>query len=62
MPLLCVVHLLKYIFCGADFGSTITLDLQGKLKTFLHSSQEQMAMRSFFEFIAHPCSSEVKFR
>jgi len=31
---------------GADFGSTIGLDLQQKLKPFLHSL-EQMAMRSF---------------
>jgi len=28
----------KYIFCGADFGSTIALDLQQKSKPFLHSS------------------------
>jgi len=32
-------------FC-ADFGSTIALDLQQKLKPFLHS-KEQMALRSF---------------
>jgi len=37
----------KYIFCGADFGSTIALDLQQKLKLYLHSCQEQMAMQSF---------------
>jgi len=37
----------KYIFCGADFGSTIALDLQQKLKPFLHPSQKQIAMRSF---------------
>jgi len=35
------------IFCGADFGSTIALDLRQKLKLLLHSSQKQMAMRSF---------------
>jgi len=34
-------------FCGADFGSTTALDLQQKLKPFLHSFLEQMAMRSF---------------
>jgi len=37
----------KSIFCGADFGSTIDLDLQQKLKPFLHSSKEQMALRYF---------------
>jgi len=26
----------KSIFCGADFGSTIALDLQQTLKPFLH--------------------------
>ena len=26
MPLLWVVHLQKYVFCGSDFGSTIALD------------------------------------
>jgi len=46
MSLLCAVLPQKSIFCGADFGSTITLDLQHKLKAFLHSSQEKMAMRS----------------
>jgi len=49
MPLLCVVPTQKYIFCGDDFGSTIDLDLdlQTKVKLFLHSSLEQMAMRYF---------------
>jgi len=51
----------KYIFCGADFGSTIALDLQQKLKPFLHSSKEQMALGFFLEFIALSCSSEVLF-
>jgi len=62
MPLLCVVPAQKSIFCGTGFGSTIALDLQDKSKTFLHSSEEQMAMRSVFEFIALLCNSEVKFR
>jgi len=35
--LLCVVPFQKSIFCGGDFGSTIALDLQQKLKPFLHS-------------------------
>jgi len=43
MSLLCVVPL-KSLFCGADFGSTIALDLQQQLKPFLHFSQEQMAI------------------
>jgi len=37
------------------------LDLQQKLKSFLHSSQETNGMRSFLEFMALSCSSEVKF-
>jgi len=45
-PLNSALPPLKYIFC-ADFGSTIDLDLQQKLKPFLHSSQEQIAMASF---------------
>jgi len=51
----------KSIFCGADFGSTIAQDLLQKSKPFLHSSQEQMAMRRFLKFISLPCSSEVFF-
>jgi len=47
MHLLCVEPPQKSIFCGADFGSTTALDLQQKLKPFLHSSLEQMAIRSF---------------
>jgi len=46
MPLLRGVPHQNFIFGSADFGSTIALDLQQKLKPFLHSSQ-QMAMRSF---------------
>jgi len=46
MPLFRVVPPQKYIFYGADFGSTIVFDLQQKFKPFLHSSQEQMPMRS----------------
>jgi len=37
----------NFIFCGADFGSTIALNLQQKLKPLLHSAQEHIAMRSF---------------
>jgi len=47
MPLLCVVPPQESIFCCADFGSKIALDLQQKLKHFLHSSKEQMALQSF---------------
>ena len=47
MPLLCVGPPQKSIFCCADFGSTIALDLQQKLKPFLHSSEKQMALQSF---------------
>jgi len=46
-----------YLF-GADFGSTVALDLQQNLKPFLHSSQDQIAMRSFLEIY----SSLVQFR
>jgi len=47
MTLLCVVPFQKYSFCGGDFGSTTALDLQEKLKPFLYSSQDQIAMRLF---------------
>jgi len=47
MPLLCVVPPQKSIFCCADFGSTIALDLQQKLKPFLHYSKKQMALQSY---------------
>jgi len=46
MPLLCVVPL-KNLFCCADFGATFALDVQQKLKPFLHFSKEQMALQSF---------------
>jgi len=36
----------KSIFCGSDFGSTIALDFELKLKTFLRSSHNQLTMRS----------------
>jgi len=48
----------KSTFCGADFGPTIVLDLQQKLKPFLHYSQEQMVIRSLLGI----CSSFVWFR
>jgi len=47
MPPLHVVPPQNFIFCGADFSSMIALDLQQKLKPFRHSSQQQMAMRSY---------------
>ena len=53
MPVLCVVPPQKSIFCCADFGAVIglddlrsELDLQQKLKPFLHSSKEQISLRS----------------
>ena len=48
------------IFCCTDFGSALVLDVQQKLKPFLHSTKEQMALLSL-EFIALSCSSEVLF-
>jgi len=47
MTLLRVVLFQKSIFCRGDFGSTIALDLQQKLKRFLHSSQDRTVMRFF---------------
>ena len=47
MPLLCVAPPQKSIFCCADFGSAIALDLQQKLKPFLHSSKKQLLLQSF---------------
>jgi len=58
MPLLCAVPSQKSIFCCADFGSTIAVDLQQKLKPFLHSSKKQMALQSFLGIY----SFFVKFR
>jgi len=49
MPLLRVVPPQNFTFCGADCGSRISLDLQQKLKPFLHSYQQQMKMRSFLD-------------
>jgi len=37
----------NFIFFGADFGSTIALNLQQKLERLLRTSQQQMSMRSF---------------
>ena len=64
MPLLLMCSLVppqKSIFCSADFGSTTVSYLQQTLKPFLHSSQEQIAMRFFLEFTALSCGSEVFF-
>jgi len=47
IPLLCVAPPQKYILFCADFASTIALDLQQKLKSFLHSSKKQTALQSF---------------
>jgi len=35
MPLSCEAPPQRYIFCGADIGSTIALDLQQKVKPFI---------------------------
>ena len=51
MTLLCVIPPQKCIFCDAEFGSTIALDLQQKLKPFLHSSQKQQ-----YCFLSEFCS------
>jgi len=58
MPLIPVASAQNFIFCGADFGSTIALDLQQKLKPILHSFQEQIAMQSFLGIY----SSSMQFR
>jgi len=50
--------ILKSIFSWTDFCSTISLDLQLKLQTCLHSSQKLMEMRSFLGIY----SSFVHFR
>jgi len=49
MPLLSVVPSQKSIFYCADFGSTIAVNLQQKLKPFLYSSKKQMALQPFLE-------------
>jgi len=59
-PLVCSA-LSKYIFCCADFGSTIALDLEKKLKPFLHSSKGQMALGYFLGIYSAFGSSEVLF-
>jgi len=61
MPLLLVLPLKNFIFCGADFGSAIALNLQYKSKPLLHSSQQQMTMRSFLGIYSFSCSTEVLF-
>jgi len=58
MPLLCVVPPQNYIFCCADFGSTFALNVQQKLKPFLHSFKAQMTLRSFLRIYG----SFVQFR
>jgi len=49
MALLRVVPPQNITFCVADCGSTISLDLQQKLKPFHHSYEQQMKNRSFLE-------------
>jgi len=46
MPLFHVLPPQNFIFCGADFGSTIALNLQ-KLERLPHFFQQQTSMRSF---------------
>jgi len=52
MPLLRVLSSQNFIFCGTDFGSTIALNLQQKLKPLLHSSLQQWQCDLFLEIIA----------
>jgi len=61
MHLLCVAPPQKSIFCCANFGSTNALNVQQKLKLFLHSPQEQTALRYFLGIVALLCNSEVLF-
>jgi len=56
MPLLRVMLHQKFIFCCADFDSTIALDFQHKLNPFQDSCQQQMAMQSFLGILAFSCS------
>jgi len=58
-----VVALQKHIFCGTDFGSTIALDLQHKLKTFLPYIllKNKWQCDLLLEIVALSCSSEVLF-
>jgi len=44
-PLMCAPQ--TSIVCCADFGSTLALGVQQKLKPFLHTTKEQMALLSF---------------
>jgi len=41
------LHPYTFLWCRLWFYDCLSLDLQQKLKPFLHSSQEQMALRSF---------------
>ena len=61
MPLFHALPPQNFIFCGADFGSTIALNLQQKLERLLHSSQQQMSVRSFLGIYSFFCSTEVLF-
>jgi len=61
MPLFHVLPPQNFIFCGADFGSTIAVNLQQKLERLLQSSQQQMPMRSFHGNYSFSCSTEVLF-
>ena len=58
---MCIGPPQRSIFCGAEFGSKTALDLQQKLKPFLHSSLKQWQCDFFLEFLALSCISEVLF-
>jgi len=63
VTILRVVLSQNFIFCGADFGSTIALNLQQKLKAFptFFSTNKKWQCGLFLEFIALLCSSEILF-
>jgi len=61
MPLLCVVLPQKPIFCCADFGSTIALDFQQKLKPSYILLKNKWYSDLFLELIALSSNSEVLF-
>jgi len=60
MSLFCVVPL-KSLLCGADFGSTIALDLQQQLSLSYIFLKSKWQFDLFLEFVAFSCSSEVLF-
>jgi len=62
MPHLCVATPQKYIFFCDNFGFTFALNVQQKLKPFLHSAQEQTALRSFLGIYSSFVSFRSSFR